>query len=255
MYYQKKCVACETCVNVCPTGSVSLIDPFGYITNHDTCILCGECVDKCFYGAREIIGKEYSVDSLVEEVLKDKSYYEESDGGVTFSGGEPLLQWKELNELLQRLKEEHIHVALETAGHIKWEIIDGLRSKIDLFFFDLKHIDSDLHKKYTGVPNELILENMKKLSSLHENITSRIPVIPGVNEDEQTLKRMYGFLLEETNIRRVELLPYHRLGMSKYHGLGRQYQMGNIDNLSRDACEPYAELGRTLGLEVQVGAS
>ncbi len=255
MYSQKKCAACETCVHVCPTAAVSRRDPFGYVTDHDKCILCGECVDRCFYGARQIIGEKYTVEDLLKEIMKDKTYYDESGGGVTVSGGEPLLQFKELNDLLFRLKDRGVHTALETAGFVDWRIIENISRMVDLFYFDFKHIDSQLHEKYTGVPNELILENLKKLSYLHKNLVIRIPVIPGINEKEEILGRMFNHLVNETGVRQVELLPYHRLGMGKYHGLGWEYEMGDIDNLSREDCEAYAEIGRRLGLEVRVGAS
>lgn len=255
MYYQEKCTGCEACVHVCPTGAVRRKDPFGYVTDHGKCILCGKCVDRCFYGARQIIGEKYTVDDLITEIMKDKTYYDESGGGVTFSGGEPLLQAKELHELLSRLGDKGIHRALETAGYVNWKIIEDIYRMVDLLYMDFKHIDSRVHKKYTGVSNELILENLKKLSFLHKNLVIRIPVIPGVNESSEILTRMFTHLARETGAQRVELLPYHRLGMGKYHGLGWEYKMGDIGNLSREDCEAYAEIGRRLGLDVQVGAS
>lgn len=254
MYYRNQCADCRKCLAACPTGSVSLVHPYGYISDPDTCILCGACVDACFYNARKIVGEERSVESLFEEILKDRSFYEESGGGVTFSGGEPLLQAGEVGLLARMLKHEGIHTALETAGFVKWEFFQEVLPHIDLVFHDLKHIDSEEHRKYTGAPLELILENISRLSREHENVIVRIPVIPGVNNAPATIRGMMEFLKDKTSVRRVELLPFHRLGAGKYEGLGRDYAMAKVDNLPRESCEPLAEIGRRLGLHVQVGA-
>ncbi len=254
MYYQKQCVGCGKCVEACPNGSVHLKEPFGYITDHDTCILCGACVDACFYSARKIVGESYSIEVLFQELMKDKAFYEESDGGVTFSGGEPLLQAEEIARTAEILTQEGIHIAVETAGHVSWDKFQALLPFVDLFYIDLKHIDSDQHKYYTGVRNELILENIQKLSRLHSQVIVRIPIIPGVNNTVEVVTKMFKFLSEETGITKVELLQYHRLGMAKYQGLGMQYLMENAENMTKEACEPFAEIGRQMGLAVSVGA-
>lgn len=254
MYYQKQCAGCERCVRACPTGSIQRRDSFGYVTNHDTCILCGACVDACFYGARKIIGQSYSLDELFDEVLKDKSYFQESGGGVTFSGGEPLLQVGEITQLASMFKDEGIHTAVETAGHVPWKTFESILPYIDLFYYDFKHIDSDKHVLYTGVANERIMDNMQKLSHVGVPMIVRIPIIPNVNDDEDVLRRMFAFLERETAVKRVELLPYHRLGMSKYLGLGMPYAMGDHENLTKEYCRTFAELGESFGLSVTVGA-
>jgi pyruvate formate lyase activating enzyme len=125
---------------------------------------------------------------------------------------------------------------------------------VDLFFYDLKHIDSRRHREYTGVPNGLILENLEKLSRLHDQVVVRIPVVPGVNDDRQTIGEMGDYLTENTAVKRVELLPFHRLGTGKYTGLGREYRMGQTGNMSKEECEPFAEEFRERGLAVKVGA-
>jgi len=254
MYYRTQCSACEKCISACPAGSISLVDPYGYITDPTSCILCGTCVDNCFYNARKIVGEERDVDSLLGEILRDRRFFEESGGGVTFSGGEPLLQAEEVSLLAGKLKKEGIHTALETAGFVKWEVFEKVLPFIDLFYHDLKHIDSEEHRKYTGVPLEPILRNIARLSRNHENVLVRIPVIPGINNDRNTMEGMLRFLAEKTEVRKVELLPFHRLGVGKYEGLGWNYEMSGVDNLSREACEPLAELGKLFGLVVQVGA-
>ncbi|MCF7943545.1 MAG: glycyl-radical enzyme activating protein [Spirochaetia bacterium] len=254
MYYKNQCVDCKKCVAACPTKSVSHVIPFGYITDHNTCILCGACVDACFYNARKIIGEEKSVEALFEEIMRDRCFYEESGGGVTFSGGEPLLQADELSVLARMLKKEGIHTALETAGHVKWEAFQKVLPHIDLVYHDLKHIDSQEHKTYTGVPLEQILSNISRLSREHGNVIVRIPVVPGVNDDPAAITSMMEYITKKTAVRKVELLPFHRLGAAKYEGLGWIYQMAAVQNLAKESCEPIAEIGRGLGLEVQIGA-
>lgn len=254
MYYQKQCAGCERCVQACPTGSVLRTTDFGYITNHETCIACGACVDACFYGARKIIGRQSTVEQILLEVLKDKPYFLESGGGVTFSGGEPLLQAQELARLAFLLQEEGIHTALETAGHVPWETIERVLPVIDLFYYDFKHIDSDQHQHFTAVPNALILSNMQKLSRLDVPLIVRIPVIPGVNDSAAVISRMFDFLINETQVKLVELLMYHRLGLAKYQGLGMHYGMGDAQNLSKDYGQKFADIGTSKGLQVSVGA-
>jgi len=254
MYYQKQCVGCKKCVEACPTGSVQLKEPFGFISDPATCTLCGACVDACFYDARKIIGESWPVEDLFKEVLKDKAFFDESGGGVTFSGGEPMLQAEEIAELAGLLKAEEIPTAVETAGYVKWGRFEPLLPLVDLFYIDLKHIDPQQHRRYTGVPNELILENIKKLTQLHTNVVVRIPVIPGVNDTQEVMTEMFRFLAEEAKAPRVELLPYHRLGMAKYQGLGREYKMRDAENVLEEACDPFADLGRSMGIAVSIGA-
>ncbi len=254
MYYMKKCAACGKCMDVCPNGAVIHDEEKGFVTLHDRCTVCGMCIDACFYAARKLVGEEYTVEELMEIILKDKSYYEESDGGVTFSGGEPLLQPEAVQELARMCGQEGIHTALETAGHVRWEVIEAVVPYINLVFYDIKHIDSEEHARYTGVPNEKILENLKKLSGFSVRTIVRIPVIPGVNDSPDVLQRIFTFLLNETLIREVELLPFHRLGAGKYSGLGMDYRMSGVNNLSKADCQPLAEIGQAMGLSVHVGA-
>ena len=254
MYYKNRCVACRRCLEACPADAITEIPPLGFITDHLKCRLCGACVDGCLSDARKIVGQPMSLHSIMEEIRKDRAFYDESGGGVTFSGGEPLLQAEAVQELARRCREEQIHTAVETAGSVPWPKIEGILPWLDLLYFDLKHIDSEAHRRYTGVPLELILANLRRAGECFENLVVRIPVVPGVNATRQTMTQMFSFLHENTQVRRVELLPFHRLGLAKYEGLGMDYAMAEIDNMSKEDCAPFAEIGRTLGLEVRVGA-
>jgi len=190
----------------------------------------------------------------MDELRKDKTYYGESNGGVTFSGGEPLLQDEAVLYLARSCREEGIGTALETAGYVIWSVFEKVHPWLNLLYFDLKHIDSDLHRQYTGVPIEPILENLRRAGDLFENIIVRIPVVPGVNDKPDIQRRMMAFLAGETAVRNVELLPFHRLGLVKYEGLGMRYAMENVENVQKSDCEPIAEIGRGMGLIVHVGA-
>jgi pyruvate formate lyase activating enzyme len=254
MHYRNRCVACRRCLEACRAGAIGEVPAFGFITDHQRCRLCGECIDACLADARKIVGREMSLDDIMEEIRRDRTFYDESGGGVTFSGGEPLLQADAVRELARRCKEEGIHTAIETAGSVPWPDIEGIFSWLDLLYFDLKHIDSEAHRRYTGVPLDLILANLSRAAECFDNLVVRIPVVPGVNAAEQTMTRMFRFLLDDTKVHRVELLPFHRLGLAKYGGLGVDYAMGKVGNMSRDDCAPFAEIGRKLGLSVRVGA-
>jgi pyruvate formate lyase activating enzyme len=254
MYYRNRCIGCRRCLEVCPAEAVREVPPFGFITDHHRCRLCGSCVDECFSDARKIVGRRMSIEAIMEEIRKDQAFYDESGGGVTFSGGEPLLQADAVRSLARRCREEGIHTAVETAGHVPWESIEAVLPWLDLLYFDLKHIDSEEHKRYTGVHLDLILENLSRAGECFDNLVVRIPVVPGVNATEQAMTRMFSHLLAHTTVRRVELLPFHRLGLAKYEGLGLEYAMAEVDNLSKEDCLPFAEIGRRLGLSIRVGA-
>ena len=193
----------------------------------DKCTGCGRCRDitvdnsdfVCFHDAKKICGKTYTVDELFNIIIKDKIFYETSGGGVTFSGGECLLQQDFLCEILEKCKAAGIHTAVDTAGHIHWNVFEKVLPYTDLFLYDMKAFDCNIHRKYTGVSNECILENLKKLFEAGANIWIRIPVIPGVNDTVKEMQKIKNFLTPY-NPSKIELLPYHRMGEHKYTALG-----------------------------------
>jgi pyruvate formate lyase activating enzyme len=254
LYDRSRCTACGRCVDACPSAAVHEVPPLGFLTNHDACTLCGACVEACFSGARRIVGKRMALEEVMKELRRDRPFYEESGGGVTFSGGEPLLQADAAAGLARRCRSEGIRTALETAGHVPWPRIGDLLPFLDLLYFDLKHFDSEKHRLYTGVAQDLILENLRRAGECAGNLVVRIPVVPGVNATEEVMERMFSFIVRQTRARRVELLPFHRLGLGKYEGLGIPYAMADVGNMSRMECAPLAEIGKAMGLLVQVGA-
>ena len=209
MFYQNKCTGCGKCKEKCPYGL-------------DECRLCGKCTFYCPHDAREICGKEYTLDEVLGEILKDRAFYESSGGGVTFSGGECMLQIDFLEEILKKCKENGIHTAVDTAGHVPYEHFERIIPYTDLFLYDVKCYDSEKHKEYTGVGNELILENLAKLLRFAKSVWVRIPIIPDVNDTEEEISAISRFLKENGKPEKVELLPYHAMGEHKYGALGKE---------------------------------
>lgn len=202
LYYKDKCTGCGRCKTVCKNSL-------------DKCELCGECETFCLNGARKLCGKEYTADEVISEVIKDKPFYDESDGGVTFSGGECMLQIDFLCELLQKCKENGINTAVDTAGNVPFSYFERIMPYTDIILYDVKCVSEELHKEGTGVSNKLILDNLKRLSDTFDgDIIIRIPIIPTFNTDISELERI-AELLRHLKIKQIDLLPYHRMGENK----------------------------------------
>lgn len=201
MFYKELCNGCGRCKKVCPEPN--------------NCILCGKCEAYCPKGARIICGKEYTIEEVFNEIIKDKSYYDNSGGGVTFSGGEAMLQIDFLYEILKKCKENGIHTAIDTAGFVTFDKFEKILEFTDLILFDIKVFDNEKHKKYVGVNNKLILENLKKLFELDVDLWIRIPIIPSVNDDLSELENIKNLIFSYGNPQKIELLPYHNLGENK----------------------------------------
>lgn len=209
MFYKNKCTDCGKCREKCRY-------------NGNECFLCGDCTVYCPTHAREIVGKEWTVDEVFEEIDSDKIFYNTSGGGVTFSGGECMLQIDFLLELLKKCHENGIHTAIDTAGNIPFEYFERIIPYTDLFLYDVKLIDNDKHKQFTGVSNNWILENLKKLLISGASVWVRIPIIPGVNDSITEMRAVKGFFDSVSKPERVELLPYHAMGESKYDALSME---------------------------------
>ena len=204
MFFKNKCTGCGKCKEKCQNGL-------------EKCDLCGKCTLYCPSEAREICGREYTVDEVMKEILKDKPFYETSGGGVTFSGGECMLQIDFLCEILRKCKENGIHTAVDTAGNVPWESFERVLPYTDLFLYDVKCITESLHKKGTGVSNELILQNLQRLKG-KADIIIRVPVIPEFNDDASEQDKIKEFL-QQNNFEKVEYLPYHDMGEHKKDAL------------------------------------
>ena len=212
MFFAEKCVNCGACRQVCDKMFTS------------ACTACGRCVKVCRHGALEISGKEYTPEELTEALLRDKAFYEMSGGGVTFSGGEPLLYPEFLREVLGRCKEEGIHTAIETAGNVRWEVWESVLPLLDFIHFDIKAIREDLHRELTGVSPARIQENARRIMERvpSERLLFRMPYVPGMNDAE--LPDIVRFI----EGRRLELMPYHNIMIGKYHALGRPYGLEDV---------------------------
>jgi pyruvate formate lyase activating enzyme len=232
-WFKNKCVGCGACAETCPNNVYTLVN--GEL-KRDTkrCNYCGKCTAKCMYDALVSYGYKMSVDELVSIVLEDKTFYKNSNGGVTISGGEPLLQAKFCADLLKALKAEKINCAIDTCGAVNWSALEAVLPYADLFLYDLKHVNDKLHKEYTGSSNRKILENLSRLSELQVPIEIRIPLIPGFNDDNASIDTIGEFLGKLNGIKTVKVLEYHDLAHSKYKALNIPYKMLQVSKPSID---------------------
>lgn len=247
-----RCIRCGQCVEVCPSQAISLVDSQP-VTDTSKCKLCGVCVDACLTGAREIIGLEMTVSEVIIEIEKDVIFYDQSGGGVTFSGGEPLMQPDFLFALLNQCKAKQIHTAVDTSCYAEPEIIDRISEKTDLFLCDLKHMDSDIHERFTGVGNHLILENIERLSKMGRKIVIRIPVIPGFNSDHANIEATGEFAASLLGVSRIDILPYNRGGQEKSARLTAGIEPMQTQTPDEEEMSSIAERLKKYGFEVKIG--
>ena len=230
MFWRSKCTSCGKCREFCHKAFT------------DACTACGKCAAVCASRARERCGYEISDKDLLDTLLTDRDFYESSGGGVTLSGGEPLMQPGFVRSVLSLCRENGLHTALETAGDASYEILESLTPLTDLFLFDIKALDDELHKKLTGVSNRRILENAARLSESGANILFRMPVIPSCNEHE--LERIAGFV--KSLGRSLELMPYHNMCAGKYAALRRTFRTADARVLTKEEARRLAELHSAL---------
>lgn len=251
MYYEKKCIRCGRCAAICPKKAI-LLEESTLKIQREKCISCKKCEAVCLQDAMVFSGKEFTVDDILSVILRDRDYYEESGGGVTISGGECFVQFQGLMELLKKLKQEKLHVAVETCGQTNLEYIKEAFPYIDLFLFDLKHMDAEIFHKVTGGDLEQILENITYIAKKDSGkIIIRVPVIPGFNYKEKFIKNIFSFV-KKTGITKVNLLPYHTFGINKYKQLGRNYPMKYMQSLKKEELGIYRDYGETMGICVSV---
>lgn len=253
MYAPSKCIRCGTCVAACPEKAITLTAE-GIITDSDLCRLSGMCAEVCPTKAIEISGKEMSVDEIVKEIEKERPFFDHSDGGVTFSGGEPLLHHRFLIRLLEECGKRGIHRAVDTAGFVNTDIIREVARHTDLFLYDLKIMDPEKHRKWIGVTNEKILENLKVLADTGAKIIIRIPLIGGVNDDTENIERTAQFVAELSGEKKVvNLLPYHKIAQTKYQKLGRPEDFQILEEPSREVQLQAISIFQKHGLTATIG--
>jgi len=252
VYRKNRCTGCGECLTSCQREALSLMAK-SVSVDREKCVPCDNCSHVCPSDALAIAGKQVSVKEVLEEIEKDRTFYEESGGGVTFSGGEPLLQPDFLNALLHECKERAIHTVVDTCGFVQYEIIERMRDKVDLFLYDIKTMDNRKHKKYTGASNEQILKNLKALAEKGSSIVISFPIIPSINDDDENVTRTAKFISSLFNIQQVNLLPYHRAGIEKYKSLGKSYKLDKIQPPSSQRINFVKEKMEAFGMKVGVG--
>lgn len=227
MEYPRKCVGDGNCVKACPVGSIRPTEE-GLKIDREKCIKCFKCTEVCYALAKEVCGDEKTAEELFKEVNKDRHFYSLKGGGATFSGGEPLTQPGLLTELAQKCKANRIHTTIETCGYGDYEKFKEAIPYLDYIFFDLKMMDPEKHKELTGVSNEVILDNLRKINAFGIPITIRTPVVPDSNDSIENIEAIADFIKDLSNVKEYELLPYHNLGESKYKALGKAYELENV---------------------------
>jgi pyruvate formate lyase activating enzyme len=249
---EDRCIACGTCVDACEHHAPQLVD--GRVTtDRRKCVRCGKCTDLCPGDGRELVGRRYTVDDVMEEVLKDRTLYDVSGGGVTLSGGEPLMQCDFAIAILARCRRERVHTAVETCGLAPRNSLLEAARLANVVLYDIKLIDGARHRAATHVSNRYILDNLRALASFRRDIVVRFPLVPGVNDDWQNLAATAAFT-SAIGLSRVDVLPYHRAGIAKYSRLGKSYSLPDVAPPDAAQMAAAADVLRRAGLEVHAGA-
>lgn len=254
-----RCIGCRTCVDVCPIGALSLTEK-GVVIDRERCTGCGDCSEACPSTALELLGEKWSLEALAAEVEKDRAYFEKSGGGVTVSGGEPVLQHQFVGDFLKRMRGTGLHTALDTCGLYKWEHLAELIPYTSLVLYDVKEIDADRHRRLTGFSNEMILKNLENLSAhmashlYPREIWIRTPIIPGATANRDTISAVGRFLAERIRkgVTRWELCAFNNLCRDKYSRLGLDWAYKDADLLSEEEMEDLAEAARRSGVEPSI---
>jgi len=252
VFWENRCIRCGACQAICAQDAISW-DDNRISTDAARCTLCGDCVEVCYADARQIAGREMTVAQVMAEVERDIAFYDQSGGGVTFSGGEPLFQPDFLLALLQACKAKGIHTAVDTCGFAPWETLDGIRGYVDLFLYDLKLMDDARHREFTGVSNKLILKNLRRLSALGHRIFLRVPIIPGINDDDENIRQTGALAAALPHLERVDILPYHHTAVDKYKRLNKVYSLPEARPPSDKRIAEIAGILREFGLQVKIG--
>lgn len=251
-FRHSRCLGCGRCVQACGHDAISLVDG-SPATDVKKCVLCGDCLPKCPAGAREIIGRSMTIPDVMSEIEKDVIFYDESGGGATFSGGEPLMQEEFLLALLNQCRARDIHTAVDTTCYAEPAVVEKVAELANLFLCDIKHTDSDEHESYTGVGNVLILDNIQRLARAGKKIFVRVPIVPGFNDDMANIEETARFAASLGTVHRVDVLPYNRGGLEKSVRLATKLNLMQAEPPENDKMEEIAEVFRGHGFQVKIG--
>jgi len=249
-YRPRRCLACARCVEACDEKALRM--ERALVIERERCTACGACIQACNTAALSLSGSVLTVAEIMSEVLRDESFYRNSGGGVTFSGGEPTAQPEGLRALAESCRDAGLHTCLETCGFFAWETVRETLPALDLILFDLKHLDDPRHEDLTGRGNALVLENLRRLLGAGKHLVARFAMIPGINDDARNLQRTADFLNECSPGMRIDILPYHRLGGSKYASLGREYSLDSLAPPSAQRAEEVRDFFHERGLAARI---
>jgi pyruvate formate lyase activating enzyme len=250
-FNDSRCIGCKECVDACPQGAINFTAD-GSRTDRVKCQNCGKCAEVCPTGARELIGKYMTAEEVFSEVERDTLFYRNSGGGVTVGGGEPTMQPGFLVEFLRKCHEQGIHTALDTSGYVEWKEMEEILKYVDLVLYDIKQIDLAKHAEYTGVSNDLILENARRISSKGIPMIIRVPVIPGYTDGEDSIRGIMEFACVLESVVKVDLLPFHRLGEPKYRKLDRSYAFEGTQPPAGVDMQELKRIVESFGLQAKV---
>lgn len=247
-FFQKKCIGCGICLQICPVNAHCLREG-RHVFLREGCIRCGKCAEECCAEALVLAGRTMTVPEVMEEVEKDRLFFEQSGGGVTFSGGEPVLQHQFLSALLKACRSVGIHTAVETAGNVPTDHLLEIIPETDLFLYDIKGMDDARHVQTTGVGNRRILGNLALLSEKGARIRIRVPVIPGVNDTTESMTALADLIRNLPGIEQVELIPFHKMATEKYESLGLVYEAEDIPLLGKEEMAALREVFSHQGIQ------